>query len=126
MSKTRFRNLNVAVDDGHVLAGAAAVPTVGELIRTGGKREDLGSLAGAQAQVTDGTSKHRVRTAVAAGAVFLPLAAVGLSTSRKAWAVITVADGTSHQIALKGRAAIRDAQAEAIRFNAMADAAGRS
>ena len=118
-TKTRFMFLGVAVDDGTVSIMAATAPTLGELVRAR-QNPRLGPLAGSHAEVTAGASSHRVGAAVVGGAVFLPLALVGLSKKSKASAFVITPDGTVHERPLKGARAIRAAQAQAVRFNALA------
>jgi len=74
----------------------------------------LGPLAGAQAQVTDGTSRHTLTRAVTV---------VGVATKRtKAAVIVTTATGGFHQQDISGATELRRAQAWAIRFNAVAAA----
>lgn len=105
----RFARLGVQVKDGQV-------STFGGLVR-----RDYGPLAGAQAVVTNGANVHRVKAGLAAGAILGP---VGLLTAlpkkAKATALVVFADGTVHERKLDGNAAVRAAQAEAVRFNALA------
>jgi putative oligomerization/nucleic acid binding protein len=53
----------------------------------------------------------------------LPVALAGLATKTKAAAFVIFADGKYHETALNGNAAVRAAQAEAIKFNLMAGTA---
>lgn len=75
----------------------------------------LGSLAGAEARLTDGSQAWSPGRAA-----FMPLALAGLATKTKAAAFVIFADGAYHEAPLDGNAAVRKAQAEAIRFNVMA------
>ncbi len=71
----------------------------------------LGSLAGAVAEVTDGTSRHtltRVVTVVGA-----------LSKKTAASAFVVTKDGELRQRKLQSAGELRHAQAEAIKFNAL-------
>jgi hypothetical protein len=78
-----------------------------------GKRTGiLGPLAGAAAEVTDGTSRHalpRVLTVVGA-----------LSKKTSAAAFVVTADGELARHKLDGAIPVRHAQAQTIRFNALA------
>jgi hypothetical protein len=65
----------------------------------------LGPLAGAQARLTDGSQTWRPGRAV-----FMPAAT----------AFVTFADGTYHEKAVNGSAALRAAQADAVKFNLLA------
>jgi hypothetical protein len=106
------------------------LPGLGVRVRDGGvyvneafgKR--LGDLAGAHAEITDGTRPHRVGTAIVAGAVWLPAALVGLSRGFKASAFVVFADGTVRETKLGNKAAAGKAQGDVVRFNALAAAAG--
>lgn len=75
----------------------------------------LGPLAGAEARLTDGSQAWSPGRAM-----FLPVGLAGLATKTKAAAFVIFADGTYHETALNGNAAVRTAQAEAIKFNLMA------
>jgi hypothetical protein len=55
-------------------------------------------------------------------AVFLPVALAGLATKTKADAAVVFPDGTVHMSALDGNFAVREAQKQVVRFNAMAGA----
>jgi hypothetical protein len=123
-ARTRFLHLGIAVEDGTVRVWPKPPPTIGQV--TGLQKRpaaELGPLAGLHAEVTDGTASHRVGAAVAGGAVFLPLALVGLSRKSKAVAFVIGPGGVVHERPLKGARQIREAQAEAVRFNAMAGSA---
>jgi hypothetical protein len=75
----------------------------------------LGPLAGAEARLTDGSQAWSPGRAM-----FLPVGLAGLATKTKAAVFVIFADGTYHETALNGNAAVRAAQAEAIKFNLMA------
>lgn len=75
----------------------------------------LGPLAGAEARLTDGSQAWSP-----ARALFLPVGLAGLATNTKAAAFVIFADRTYHETALNGNAAVRAAQAEAVKFNLMA------
>jgi Short C-terminal domain len=75
----------------------------------------LGPLAGAQAVVTDGSQSWSPGRAM-----FMPIGLTGLATKTKADAVIVFADGTTHTTALDGNAVVREAQKQAVQFNALA------
>jgi len=77
----------------------------------------LGPLAGARAEVTDGTSRHTLPRVVTV---------VGAATKRtKAAVIVTTANGGFHQQNIEGAAELRRAQTWAIRFNTMATAEER-
>ncbi|MGO9079915.1 MAG: hypothetical protein ACLQDY_12855 [Streptosporangiaceae bacterium] len=103
-------NLGVVVKDGDVWT----MPVLQRPSR-------IGSLIGAVAEVTDGTRVHRVGAAVAGTVLLGPVGALpGLSRKSKATAFVVFADGTLHEHKLDGNAAVRQAQAEAVRFNTLA------
>lgn len=77
----------------------------------------LGLIAGAQAVVTDGSQAWSPGRAM-----FMPIGLTGLATKTKADAVIVFADGTTHTTALDGNAVVREAQKQAVQFNALAGA----
>lgn len=84
----------------------------------------LGQLAGASAEVTDGARSHRIAGAAAGAAILGPAGLLaGLATKSKASAFVVFADGTFHETKLDGNAAVRKAQAEAVRFNLLAKSA---
>jgi hypothetical protein len=71
----------------------------------------LGPLAGARAEVTDGTSRHTLTRVVTV---------VGAATKRtRAAVIITTADGGFHQQNIQGASELRRAQAWVIRFNTL-------
>jgi len=51
--------------------------------------------------------------------MFLPVGLAGLATKTKATAFVIFADGVYHETALNDNAAVRAAQAEAVKFNLM-------
>jgi Short C-terminal domain len=75
----------------------------------------LGPLAGAQAQLTDGSQAWSPGRAV-----FLPISFAGLATKTKAHAFVIFPDGSYHEQPLDGNKAVRDAQGEALKFNLLA------
>jgi Short C-terminal domain len=75
----------------------------------------LGKLAGAQARLTDGSQAWSP-----ARAMFMPVGLAGLATKTKATAFVIFADGSYRETALNDNAAVRAAQAEAVKFNLMA------
>jgi hypothetical protein len=77
----------------------------------------LGPLAGAEAVVTDGSQAWSPGRAM-----FLPIGLAGLAAKTMAHAAVIFADGTVHAEALDGNAAVRQAQLDAVRFNALASA----
>lgn len=114
MSRTVFPTIGIAIDGDQVLSGRAT----------------LGPLAGASAEISDPTRHRRVGGSVAATAVMAPvlgpLPLLGmLSKKSKAIAFVVFPDGTVHERKLDGNMAIRAAQSEVVRFNALANAAAR-
>ena len=75
----------------------------------------LGSLAGAQARMTDGSQAWSPGRAL-----FMPGGLAGLATKTKAAAFVIFADGKYHETELNGNAVVRDAQAQAVKFNLLA------
>jgi hypothetical protein len=55
--------------------------------------------------------------------MFLPIGLAGLATKTKADAAVAFPDGTVHTVALDGNNAVREAQKQAVQFNALAGAA---
>jgi hypothetical protein len=122
---TALRWLGVAVRDGQFYKRDFALATGREEGRL------LGELAGAHAEVTGGRAGRRrsggARTADAAAATAV-LGPVGLlaGTSRKGiqgTAFVVFADGTLHEKRITDDTSLVRAQADAVRFNAMAAAA---
>ena len=120
---TLLPKLGVAVRDGQVYKYDFAAMT--------GRAEGhlLGPLAGAHAEVTGGRAGHRrsggQRTADAVVATTL-LGPVGLlaAASRKGvrgTAFVVFADSTLHEMQIADEAALVGAQADAVRFNALAN-----
>lgn len=121
---TVLRGLGVAVRDGHVFRADVGVMTGRDQGRP------LGDLAGAHAEVIGGRSGHRrsghARTvdAVAATALLGPagmLAAISRRGTRGS-AFVVFAEGTVHEWQVSDEQALRRAQADAVRFNALAAA----
>jgi Short C-terminal domain len=75
----------------------------------------LGSLAGAEARLTDGSQAWSPGRAL-----FMPVGLAGLATKTKAVAFVIFADGKYHETQLNGNAAVREAQAQAVKFNLLA------
>jgi hypothetical protein len=75
----------------------------------------LGPLAGAEAHVTDGSQAWSPGRAL-----FMPVGLAGLATKTKAAAFVIFTDGKYHEMELNGNAAVRNAQAEAVKFNLLA------
>jgi hypothetical protein len=75
----------------------------------------LGALAGAEARLTDGSQAWSPGRAM-----FLPVGLAALATKTKADAFVIFADGAYHQAPLNDNAAVRAAQAEAVKFNLLA------
>ena len=110
---TRFPTLGVIVDDGQVYRGMLS------------KGPLLGSLAGAHAELADPTRHRRVGAAVggtvALGAVLGPLPMLAaLGKKSKSIAFVVLPNGQVHEKKLDGNTAIRSAQSEVVRFNALA------
>jgi hypothetical protein len=55
--------------------------------------------------------------------MFLPISLAGLATKTKADAAVVFPDGTAHITSLDGNYAVREAQKQVVRFNALAGAA---
>ncbi|HEX6450959.1 MAG TPA: hypothetical protein VF060_16025 [Trebonia sp.] len=84
----------------------------------------LGDLAGAHAELTDGTRPHRVGAALVTAPLSLGAGLlIGLTRKSKASAFVVFADGTVHERKLDGKSAISAAQRDAVKFNALANAA---
>lgn len=123
---TLLAAFGVAVYDGQVYAHSLAVTT-------GRDGRLLGQLAGAQAEVTGGRAGHRrsgaARTAdtLAATAVLGPFGLLAAASRKgtKGTAFIVFADGSTHERQLQDAQAITRAQADAVRFNALANSATR-
>jgi hypothetical protein len=81
----------------------------------------FGPLAGAQAGVM--SSKTGRGAAVAATASFGALGAVGALAGGSSFAYVVFADGRLIQVPLKGSHEVQRAQADALRFNALAQSA---
>jgi hypothetical protein len=100
-SRAQFIYLGVAVAD----------DTIYKLGPFGNKTGVLGPLAGATAEVTDGTSRHTLtRLVTVVGA---------LSKKTDAMAFVMTRDGELHQHKLEGAGQVRQAQGQAIKFNAL-------
>jgi hypothetical protein len=109
---TTFRALGV-----QVLAGDDKVYTV-RTYDSWAKTNDsrlLGPLAGAEAQVTDGTSAFSWGKAAV-----MPLATAALARKETADALVIFTDGTMHTTGLDGSNAVRDARKQAVQFNVLA------
>jgi hypothetical protein len=112
----RFPQLGVLVDGAYVYAGA----WLGSANKT-----PLGTLEGAQASLGEPTRHRRVGAATLTTAATAPLlgppgVVVGLSKKSKSIAFVVTGDGHVHERKLDGNMAIRQAQGEVVRFNAMA------
>ena len=124
VATTALPYLGVAVRDGEVFAHTFAAVTG----RGGGP--PLGVLAGAHAEVTGGKGGRRRSGIIRAGDAALAasvLGPVGLvaGASRKGFigtAFVVFADGMLHEKQITDQAAFLKAQAEAVRFNALAAA----
>jgi len=92
----------------------------GQIYRMGALRARgalLGPLAGAEAGVTDGTSRHTLTRVVTVVGVF--------TKKHNALAYVIAGNGTVHEVKLANAGQIRRAQAEAVRFNALVRAFDR-
>ena len=94
---------------------ALGIQVRGENVEVHDVARVLGPLAGAQAQLTDGSQAWSPGRAM-----FLPAGLAGLATKTRATAFVVFADGTYRETPLNGNAAVRQAQAEAVKFNLMA------
>lgn len=103
-----------------VLAQDSAVYTIGthDTNTKTNTSQILGSLAGAQAMITDGAQAWSPGRAM-----FLPIALAGLATKTKADAAVIFPDGAVHTVPLDGNYAVREAQKQVVKFNAIAAAA---
>ncbi|HEY2238862.1 MAG TPA: hypothetical protein VGI21_08730 [Streptosporangiaceae bacterium] len=130
------RNLmaNLAAEDaktaGRDGGKATKLPGLGVRVRGGQVYRNemggrlLGSLAGAHAELTDGTRPHRVGAALVAAPLSLGAGLLlGLTRKSKASAFVVFADGTVHEHKLSGKTAIGQAQGDAVKLNALAAAA---
>lgn len=102
-AKTTFVYLGVVVADGMIY----------RLSGLGRQAGILGSLAGATAEVTDGTSRRTLSRVIAVVG-----SALGKKTSAAAFVV--TADGELARHKLDGVIPVRQAQAQSIKFNALA------
>ena len=128
---TDLFTLGVAVYDGQVYKWGYGVAT-GKPARP---QDHLGALAGARAEVVSGIVGHRrsdgrrPADTLAATALVGPLGLLaGISRQSrvptKGTAFVIFADGTTHEKQITSAADLLKAQAEAVRFNALAPAAG--
>lgn len=119
---TVLAHLGVAVRAGEVF------PCTLEVVIGRSEGSRLGHLAGAHAEVTEGTGGHGrsgiVRAGDAAsGASVLGPAGLLAGASRKGFlgtAFVIFADGTRHEKTIADQASFLKAQADAVRFNAIA------
>ena len=114
-----FPGLGVCVRDGTVYTGTF----------TGGNL--LGELKGAQAEIADATKAQMIRagltSGVALGTLIGPVALLpGVFRKSKAVAFVVFTDGIVREHKLDGNMAIRAAQRDVVKFNALAAAAARS
>lgn len=102
-----------------VLAGDDLVYTIGFTDKTAqaNTSRPLGPLSGAQAMVTDGAQAWSPGRAMV-----MPIGLAALATKARADAAIVFPDGTVHSVPLDGNAAVRDAQLQVVKFNALAEA----
>jgi hypothetical protein len=82
---------------------------------SGGKGTILGPLAGAEAGVTEGTSRHTLTRVLTVAGAF--------TKKYDAMAYVVTSNGATHQVKLTTAGQIRRAQADAVKFNALARAA---
>jgi hypothetical protein len=84
--------------------------------------EFLGGLAGAHAEITAGTQRHRVKAGVVTGLVTVPVAGVlvGMTKKSSAVTVVVFSDSSVFEQGHQGPSAIEQAQRDVIRFNALA------
>jgi hypothetical protein len=110
-----FPGLGVHVRDGMVYAG---VLSEGHL---------LGELKGAHAEITDSTRARRAGVVAASTVLVSPVGvAAGLLLKKnKATVFVVFPDGGVRERMLDGNAAIRGAQRDVVKFNALAASAGR-
>jgi hypothetical protein len=82
----------------------------------------IGALAGAHAELTAGTQRHRVTAGSLTGALVMPLVglAAGLAKKGSAFGFVVFADGSTFECPVKGPQAIQEAKRDAVRFNALA------
>jgi hypothetical protein len=119
------RQLEIRRSQGPVTAPDATFPALGVQVRGDAVQSygaplgtgALGPLAGAEARLTEGSQAWSPGRAV-----FMPVGFTGLATKTKATAFVIFADGTYHETPLNGNAAVRAAQAEAVKFNLLAGA----
>jgi hypothetical protein len=112
----RSQNRNVQPPD--AIFPALGVQVRGEAVENYGAplgAAALGPLAGAEARLTDGSQAWSPGRAM-----FMPVGLAGMATKTKAAAFVIFADGKFHETELNGNAAVRTAQAEAVKFNLMA------
>ena len=100
-----LRGLGVRIRDGQVFKDGALT------------RSRLGPLAGARAEITDPTRHHRIG---AATVTLMPI--VALSKKSKAMAFVVFPDGSVYERRLDGNSAVRLAQRDVVKFNALANA----
>jgi len=105
-----FLGLGVVVRDGEVLLWSTTIKQV------------LGPLTCAQAGIAGPVKTRGAGTAVAATVAFGALGAVGALATRgsKPFAYVVFPDGTLHQNALSDKRVAARAQADVLRFNALA------
>lgn len=109
---TPFRALGV-----QVIAGDDLVYTIGfhDKATQTDTSKPLGPLSGAQAMVTDGAQAWSPGRAIV-----MPIGLAALATKAKADAAIVFPDGTVHSAPLDGNSAVREAQLQVVKFNALA------
>jgi hypothetical protein len=85
----------------------------------------IGTLAGAHAELTAGTQRHRATAGTLTGALVMPLVglAVGLTKKGSATGFVVFADGSTFEWPVQGPQAIQEARRDAVRFNALASRA---
>jgi hypothetical protein len=115
-SPEEFLGLGLVVQDGQVLEWSTAVVNV------------LGPLAGAQAGIVDSLKTKGATSAAVATVLFGVPGAVAALARRgtKPFAYVVFPDGTLYQNELTDKRVAARAQADALRFNALAKNAGDS
>jgi hypothetical protein len=102
--RSKFPALGVTVRDGFVFHGTKSLP-----------------VAGAEAVVTEGNRVHQFGAGAVAGVVSpLAGAVTALTKTSKASAIIVFPNGETWEHKLSGHREVRDAQAEAVKFSALA------
>jgi len=114
----RFLTLGLTALNGQVYRATIVTPREGQLAAP------VGPLAGAQAQVTDPTRRHRIGKSMGMAVSGLgPLALAGMATKdTRAQVIVAFPNGTVISRQLTSRNEISRAQVDVARFNAIAAA----